>query len=204
MCRRLTITTRLGGHGQRAKLAASGTSPGGSWRPICHDRFRHRRGPSGPGLRRSRLRRAAQANKPALCSEGPRIDLRRRPRRQIHRRSARLPRRWVKDCDRTSRASCATRLLCYQEQYLHDYPFCWRAEEDPLIQYPRKSWFIRTSHSKSRCSPIIAQINWLPEHIKDGRFGNFLETNVDWALSRERIGARRCRFGSATQDRLYS
>ena len=77
-------------------------------------------------------------------------------------------------------------LLFHQEQYLHDYPFCWRAEEDPLIQYPRKSWFIRTTQFHDQMLANNRQINWLPEHIRDGRFGNFLESNVDWALSRER------------------
>jgi isoleucyl-tRNA synthetase len=73
-----------------------------------------------------------------------------------------------------------------QEQYLHDYPFCWRAEQDPLIQYPRKSWFIRTTRFRELMLKNNAQIGWQPEHIRDGRFGNFLESNVDWALSRER------------------
>jgi isoleucyl-tRNA synthetase len=95
--------------------------------------------------------------------------------------------RWVKDCDRDiSRELRHRGLLWHQEQYLHDYPFCWRADEDPLIQYPRKSWFIRTSQFKEQMLANNAEINWLPEHIKDGRFGNFLATNVDWALSRER------------------
>jgi isoleucyl-tRNA synthetase len=77
-------------------------------------------------------------------------------------------------------------LLVHQEQYVHDYPFCWRADNDPLIQYPRQSWFIRTSQFREQMLANNARIDWLPEHIKDGRFGNFLETNVDWALSRER------------------
>ncbi|MGD0518098.1 MAG: class I tRNA ligase family protein, partial [Thermoguttaceae bacterium] len=95
--------------------------------------------------------------------------------------------RWVKDCDRDIiRELKAKRLLFHQEQYLHDYPFCWRAEEDPLIQYPRRSWFIRTTKFKEAMLANNSLINWLPEHIRDGRFGNFLETNVDWALSRER------------------
>ncbi len=76
--------------------------------------------------------------------------------------------------------------LYHQEQYQHEYPFCWRAEEDPLIQYPRESWFIRTTNFKDQMLANNQQINWLPTHIKDGRFGNFLESNVDWALSRER------------------
>jgi isoleucyl-tRNA synthetase len=95
--------------------------------------------------------------------------------------------RWVKDADRDIiRELRSRRLLLHQEQYVHDYPFCWRAEEDPLIQYPRRSWFIRTSQFKQQMLANNARIQWLPEHIRDGRFGNFLETNVDWALSRER------------------
>jgi isoleucyl-tRNA synthetase len=95
--------------------------------------------------------------------------------------------RWVKDCDKDIARDLRRRgLLYHQEQYLHEYPFCWRAEEDPLIQYPRKSWFIRTSQFKDAMLANNEQINWLPEHIKHGRFGNFLESNVDWALSRER------------------
>ncbi len=95
--------------------------------------------------------------------------------------------RWVKDCDKDIARNLKERgLLYHQEQYLHDYPFCWRAENDPLIQYPRKSWFIKTSQFKSAMLANNERINWLPDHIKHGRFGNFLETNVDWALSRER------------------
>ncbi|MEY3206148.1 MAG: Isoleucine--tRNA ligase [Planctomycetota bacterium] len=95
--------------------------------------------------------------------------------------------RFVKDCDRDiTRDIKARGLLVHQEQYVHDYPFCWRADADPLIQYPRQSWFIRTSQFREQMLANNARINWLPEHIKDGRFGNFLETNVDWALSRER------------------
>ena len=95
--------------------------------------------------------------------------------------------RFVKECDRDiTRDLRARHLLVHQEQYVHDYPFCWRADNDPLIQYPRQSWFIRTSQFREQMLANNARIDWLPEHIKDGRFGNFLETNVDWALSRER------------------
>lgn len=95
--------------------------------------------------------------------------------------------RWVKDCDKEiSRELKGRGLMLHQEQYLHDYPFCWRADNDPLIQYPRKSWFIRTTVFKDEMLANNQKINWLPEHIRDGRFGNFLESNVDWALSRER------------------
>ncbi len=95
--------------------------------------------------------------------------------------------RWVKEADRDITRDLRHRgLLYHQEQYLHEYPFCWRADEDPLIQYPRQSWFIRTTQFKEEMLKNNRQINWLPEHIRDGRFGNFLESNVDWALSRER------------------
>ena len=95
--------------------------------------------------------------------------------------------RFVKECDRDiTRDLKARGLLIHQEQYVHDYPFCWRAENDPLIQYPRSSWFIRTSDFREQMLANNSKIDWLPEHIQDGRFGNFLGTNVDWALSRER------------------
>lgn len=95
--------------------------------------------------------------------------------------------RWVKDCDKDIIRNLKERgLLFHQEQYLHDYPFCWRAEQDPLIQYPRESWFIKTTAFKDAMLQNNQAINWLPEHIKGGRMGKFLESNVDWALSRER------------------
>lgn len=94
---------------------------------------------------------------------------------------------WVKEADKPiTRALRERALLWHQEQYVHDYPFCWRASEDPLIQYPRESWFIRTTNFRDAMLENNAKIGWLPEHIGPGRFGNFLESNVDWALSRER------------------
>ena len=77
-------------------------------------------------------------------------------------------------------------LLLKRETVRHEYPFCWRADDEPLIQYARKSWFVRTTEFVEQFLANNKAINWLPEHIRDGRFGNFLETNVDWALSRER------------------
>lgn len=96
--------------------------------------------------------------------------------------------RWVKEADRDIiRKLKEDGRLFFQEQYLHDYPFCWRAADDPLIQFPRESWFIRTSQFKESLLDNNRKINWLPDHIQDGRFGKFLESNVDWALSRERF-----------------
>ncbi|MEM1224417.1 MAG: isoleucine--tRNA ligase [Planctomycetota bacterium] len=94
---------------------------------------------------------------------------------------------WVKDADKPlTRELRETGKLLLLEQYLHDYPFCWRADDDPLIQYPRESWFIRTTLFRDLMLKNNAQIGWQPDHIRDGRFGKFLESNVDWALSRER------------------
>lgn len=94
---------------------------------------------------------------------------------------------WVKDADKTiTRRLRDEGKLFHQEQYVHQYPFCWRAESDPLIQYPRESWFIQTTSFRDEMLANNKQIGWHPEHIRDGRFGNFLESNVDWALSRER------------------
>ena len=95
--------------------------------------------------------------------------------------------RWVKDADKDiCRQLREEQTLYHLDQVLHEYPFCWRAEEDPLIQYPRRGWFIRTTKFKEQMQANNQQVNWLPEHIRDGRFGNFLASNVDWALSRER------------------
>ena len=94
---------------------------------------------------------------------------------------------WVKDADKPiTRSLRDSGRLLHQEQYLHEYPFCWRASDDPLIQYPRRSWFVRTTKFRDLMLKNNAKIGWLPDHIRDGRFGNFLESNVDWALSRER------------------
>ena len=94
---------------------------------------------------------------------------------------------FCKDADKAIiRCLKEQKALIRQDQYRHPYPFCPRAENDPLIQYARKSWFIRTSDFIPDFMDNNREIAWQPEHIRDGRFGNFLENNVDWALSRER------------------
>ncbi|MFI5297406.1 MAG: class I tRNA ligase family protein [Polyangiales bacterium] len=96
--------------------------------------------------------------------------------------------RWVKDCDKDILRELKERgVLLHQELYRHDYPFCWRADEDPLIQYARPAWFIRTAQNKEKAIENNRAVDWMPEHIKEGRFGDFLANNVDWALSRERF-----------------
>ncbi|MCX7935708.1 MAG: class I tRNA ligase family protein, partial [Planctomycetota bacterium] len=94
--------------------------------------------------------------------------------------------KFVKDADPEIIKDLKRRkLLLKSETYKHQYPFCWRCDS-PLLYYPRPAWYIATSTIKDKMLANNAAIAWLPEHIRDGRFGNFLETNVDWALSRER------------------
>jgi isoleucyl-tRNA synthetase len=67
----------------------------------------------------------------------------------------------------------------------HTYPFCWRCAT-PLLYYARTSWYVRTTAVKERLLEVNESVDWHPDHIKRGRFGDWLENNVDWALSRER------------------
>ena len=75
--------------------------------------------------------------------------------------------------------------LLKSEPYEHSYPHCWRCNT-PLLYYAKPSWYIATSQIKDRLLAANETINWQPPHVKHGRFGNWLEGNVDWALSRER------------------
>ena len=95
---------------------------------------------------------------------------------------------WVKTADReiVRRLRDSGRLL-HAGTLRHEYPFCWRADQDPLIQYARPAWFIRTTARKRAALENSASVRWLPDHIREGRFGDFLRNNVDWALSRERF-----------------
>lgn len=68
----------------------------------------------------------------------------------------------------------------------HNYPFGWRTG-DPLIYYAKEAWYIQTTDIKERMVALNQTINWVPQTIRDGRFGNWLENNIDWALSRERF-----------------
>ncbi|HEU4405197.1 MAG TPA: isoleucine--tRNA ligase [Polyangiaceae bacterium] len=95
--------------------------------------------------------------------------------------------RWVKAADQDlTRDLKARGLLVHAEQYRHEYPFCWRSDEDPLIQYARPAWYIRTTSRIEAARANNRAVDWHPENIRDGRFGDFLANNVDWALSRER------------------
>ncbi len=93
---------------------------------------------------------------------------------------------FVKDADPAIIQDLRARGLLYRaETYTHTYPFCWRCHT-PMLYYARESWYIRTSQFKDRLVALNQQINWVPEHIRDGRFGNWLANNIDWALSRNR------------------
>ena len=94
--------------------------------------------------------------------------------------------KFVKDADPLITEDLAARGLLYRvETYTHTYPFCWRCDT-PLIYYARGTWFIRTTEYKDKLVALNQEINWYPGHVKNGRFGNWLENNVDWALGRER------------------
>lgn len=94
---------------------------------------------------------------------------------------------WVKEADKGLIHDLRERgVLVHRETYRHEYPYCWRADDDPLIQMARPTWFIRTTALLDKAKANNQAFHWLPEHIKDGRFGDFLNHNVDWALSRER------------------
>jgi isoleucyl-tRNA synthetase len=69
--------------------------------------------------------------------------------------------------------------------YTHSYPHCWRCDS-PLIYYARTSWFVRTTAVKARLLEVNGEIDWHPPEVGTGRFGEWLENNVDWALSRDR------------------
>ncbi|MDX2313700.1 MAG: isoleucine--tRNA ligase [Gammaproteobacteria bacterium] len=95
--------------------------------------------------------------------------------------------KFFKDADPILIELLRERGLLYREEiYRHNYPHGWRTG-DPLIYYAKNAWYIRTTDYKDRMVELNKTINWVPETIRDGRFGNWLENNVDWALSRERF-----------------
>jgi len=89
-----------------------------------------------------------------------------------------VTRRLIDDLDRRG-------LLFREQVYEHAYPHCWRCGT-PLLYYAKSSWYVRTSAARERLLANNEEIGWHPEHIKHGRFGKWLEGNVDWALSRDR------------------
>ncbi|MBV9047730.1 MAG: class I tRNA ligase family protein, partial [Solirubrobacterales bacterium] len=94
--------------------------------------------------------------------------------------------RWVKEADPDLIEDLRRRGRLFRaEVFEHSYPHCWRCGT-PLLYYAKPSWYIGTSEVKDRLLAANETVTWHPEHVKHGRFGNWLENNVDWALSRER------------------
>ncbi len=93
---------------------------------------------------------------------------------------------WFKDADPKIIQDLKGRgLMLHVDRYRHSYPFCWRCDR-PLLYYATTSWFIRTTEKRDELVAKNREIDWHPEHIGEGRFGNWLENVVDWALSRRR------------------
>jgi isoleucyl-tRNA synthetase len=93
---------------------------------------------------------------------------------------------FVKDADRALIDDLQGRNRVFREKpYEHSYPHCWRCST-PLLYYAKPSWYIRTTDVRDRMLALNADVGWHPEHVRDGRFGRWLEGNIDWAISRER------------------
>ena len=94
--------------------------------------------------------------------------------------------KFVKDADAEIIQDLKSRNILYKkEAYLHSYPHCWRCSS-PLLYYARESWYISTTKYAPRMIELNKQITWIPAETGSGRFGNWLEENKDWALSRDR------------------
>jgi isoleucyl-tRNA synthetase len=95
--------------------------------------------------------------------------------------------KFVKEADPEIIEDLRARGLLYRaEEYLHSYPHCWRCKS-PLLYYARKSWYIRTTAYKDQMVENNRKIAWYPKEVGEGRFGEWLQNNVDWALSRDRF-----------------
>lgn len=94
--------------------------------------------------------------------------------------------KFIKDADKDIVADLGKRGLLHHFGFIeHEYPFCWRCSA-PLIYFARDSWFILMSQLRDKLLAANKKISWIPEHIKEGRFGEWLRELKDWAVSRER------------------
>jgi len=94
--------------------------------------------------------------------------------------------KFVKEADAGIMDDLESRGLLYaREPYEHNYPFCWRCDT-PLIYYAKTSWYVRTTARKDQVLAANEEVTWYPDHLKHGRFGKWLENNIDWSLSRDR------------------
>lgn len=95
--------------------------------------------------------------------------------------------KFVKDADPLIIQNLKRRGLLYRKETItHSYPHCWRCKT-PLLYYARESWYISTTKYAAKMIELNKQINWVPSEVGEGRFGNWLEENKDWALSRDRF-----------------
>jgi len=94
--------------------------------------------------------------------------------------------KFIKTADRDITADLKSRGLLYSEGVVeHDYPFCWRCST-PLIYFARSSWYIEMSRLRSGLLRANSKVNWVPDYLKEGRFGEWIREVKDWAISRER------------------
>lgn len=94
--------------------------------------------------------------------------------------------RFVKDCDvDIVKLLAEKKILFTKEKYEHSYPFCWRCKS-PLLYYATESWFIQTTAVKDQLIANNNSVDWYPGHLREGRFGKFLEDLIDWNISRNR------------------
>lgn len=93
---------------------------------------------------------------------------------------------FCKKADKVVLEDLANRDLLFAAlPFEHSYPHCWRCDT-PLIYYARSSWFVQTTKLRDNLVANNRSVNWLPDNVKEGRMGNFLENNIDWGISRER------------------
>jgi isoleucyl-tRNA synthetase len=111
---------------------------------------------------------------------------------------------FVKDADASIVKHLNERgILFAHEEYEHSYPFCWRCDS-PLIYYARDSWFIKTTAYRELLLDVNNSINWVPDHIRTGRMGDFLENNIDWAVSRDRYWGTPLNLWICEKDRSHT